>query len=275
MTHLKKILVDIKRRIYSFIPLKFLLKNFGFVAMGERYRPNPFFLTIDAVQSDFNCIFRADTKLPFTNESIKILYSSHNLEHFQEQVASNYFREAHRVLMHGGELLIEVPDCKLYYEAYTNYAKNLDKEKLLNLTNFSFCEQVIENIKKNQPEGDLNLLNDVRTKFALAVSCYCEPPFLGPHTPVLHAVDNFDEAFRSMSMDNFFSWLISAQSQEQISSGGHCSAWYPEKLIKSLESEGFSASIRDYKCSRKIPSWLVPDRKHRTFGSFRISAIKK
>lgn len=267
-------LLKIKNKIYSFIP-KIILRNFfGLVAVGERYRPNPFFITVDAIGSDINCIFDHKTKLPFKDNSIRVLYSSHNLEHFPENVADNYFKEAARTLIAGGELLIEVPDCKQYYDAFADYLLRGQSAKIERLTNFDFDESVVMIVRKHQPTENLNLLKGIRAKFSLVIACYCDPAFTGNHSPMLVTDEEFDNAFRTMSMDDFFSWLISRMSPGELASGGHCSAWYPEKLLGKLADYGFSAKIREYKESSRLPSFLVPDRAHRTFGSFRVSGIK-
>lgn len=275
MRLVKSKLLKLRNNIYSLVPRELLKFFFGYVAVGERYRPNPLFLSVDAVGSDYNCIFDQDTVLPFDDDSINILYSSHNLEHLPDLGANNYFKEARRILKVGGELLIEVPNCKTYYDAYADYLNGGNIHKIAELTSFSFNEEVISVVKSHQPTVSPALLEDVRAKFSVAVSCYCDPPFVGYHTPVVHTPEVFDRAFRSMSMDDFFSWLISALSPEELRSGGHCSAWYPEKLMNALKSYGFKVRLRECKDSDKLPKMLVPDRSHRSFGSFRVSAIKQ
>jgi len=270
----KKIFKPLAYKINGITPRIILLKLFGYLAIGERYRPNPFFLTLDAIKSDYNCIIGSNTKLPFSGESIRVVYTSHNIEHYPDAVANLFFSEVHRILKPGGELLIEVPDCKFYYEAFADYLFSDNADRIKKLTDFSFDSSVIANIRQAQPNADITLVNDIRTKFGLAISCYCSPSFIGAHTPVLINNQEFDEAFKDLSMDNFFEWLINKQSKEQLKSGGHCSAWYPDKIVSSLEKAGFQVRARGYKDSRHLTKMLVPDRRHRSFGSLRVSAIK-
>ena len=78
-------------------------------------------------------------------------------------------------------------------------------------------------------------------------------------------------------MDEFFDYLFDQMPKGQRYSGGHCEAWYPEKVAKILEQKGFDTSIRAHKESRILDPKLVPERffYERDYLSFKISAIKK
>ena len=58
------------------------------------------------------------TSLPYENNSIDIIYSSHTLEYFDREEVLSVLREWHRVLKSGGIIRLAVPDfeamCKLY-----------------------------------------------------------------------------------------------------------------------------------------------------------------
>lgn len=56
--------------------------------------------------------------LPFSDESVDFMYSSHVLEHFYPYVAEHVLRDAYRVLKNGGRLRVCVPDLKHAYELY-------------------------------------------------------------------------------------------------------------------------------------------------------------
>ena len=262
-------------KICNIFTKNFLIRNFGFLAVGERVRPNFLMATLDAVEtSDFNIIVSSTFTYPLADSSLEVIYSSHNIEHYGENIAKTFFTESYRVLRVGGELLIEVPDVKLLYDEFKRYVEFGDTsiEKIIDWNYAS--KNVLDNVRKYQPSSDLILLNKLSTKFLSYISCYCDPPFIGDHTPVLIDEEHILSALKKMSMDDFFSWVINHQTDAQIASGGHCSAWYYEKLKEILEDIGFDVKLRKYQGSRKLHRFLVPDRRARSNYSFRVSAIK-
>lgn len=61
--------------------------------------------------------------LPFPNECVDRIYSSHVLEHFTyPSPMLDLLRECHRVLKPGGALTMAVPNARIYLEAYFNPA---------------------------------------------------------------------------------------------------------------------------------------------------------
>ncbi len=56
--------------------------------------------------------------LPFPNESVDYLYSSHVLEHFCKDTAERVLRDAYRVLRKGARLRVCVPDLQHAFELY-------------------------------------------------------------------------------------------------------------------------------------------------------------
>lgn len=56
--------------------------------------------------------------LPFPNESVSQIYSSHFMEHLSFREGQEFLDECLRVLVPGGLFSICVPDAKLYIEAY-------------------------------------------------------------------------------------------------------------------------------------------------------------
>jgi predicted SAM-dependent methyltransferase len=56
--------------------------------------------------------------IPFPNESLKKIYSSHFLEHLSFKEAQQFLDECKRVLVPYGKFLICVPNARIYIEAY-------------------------------------------------------------------------------------------------------------------------------------------------------------
>jgi len=74
-------------------------------------------ITIDMAR---NCDIYWDLRrgLPFPNDSIKRIYSSHFFEHLSFQEAQRFLDECKRALVPGGNFSICVPNAKLYIDAY-------------------------------------------------------------------------------------------------------------------------------------------------------------
>ena len=58
--------------------------------------------------------------IPFGDNSIERIYSSHLFEHFNSEAGLKLLKECMRVLKDGGEFSIAVPDASLYIRAYVN-----------------------------------------------------------------------------------------------------------------------------------------------------------
>jgi SAM-dependent methyltransferase len=67
---------------------------------------------------DDRSVLDARTRLPFSDESIALVFSSHFFEHVTDETAENLFRETRRVLRPGGIFRIAVPDFELVIERY-------------------------------------------------------------------------------------------------------------------------------------------------------------
>lgn len=68
--------------------------------------------------------------IPFPNDSLKKIYSSHFLEHLSFAEAQQFLDECKRVLLPGGQFSICVPNARIYIEAYVNRIP-LDENKFL------------------------------------------------------------------------------------------------------------------------------------------------
>jgi predicted SAM-dependent methyltransferase len=58
-------------------------------------------------------------RLPFPNNSVDFIYSSHFLEHFQTSEIKSILKECYRILKSGGKISTCVPDSSIYINAYT------------------------------------------------------------------------------------------------------------------------------------------------------------
>ena len=67
--------------------------------------------------------------IPFSDGSLKGIFSEHCFEHFPLEAAFFLMRECRRVLVPGGILRIVVPDAGMYLDCYHQRSKGTGKEK--------------------------------------------------------------------------------------------------------------------------------------------------
>jgi SAM-dependent methyltransferase len=82
--------------------------------------------------------------IPFSDESVSRIYSSHVFEHLTPAEASLCLRECLRVLKKGGEFSIAVPNARLYVDAYLKGrldGANLEVATPIDYLNYTaYCE---------------------------------------------------------------------------------------------------------------------------------------
>jgi predicted SAM-dependent methyltransferase len=100
------------------------------IEVGSGERPGEAgWTTIDITQK---CDIFWDLRkgLPFPDNSVKKIYSSHFLEHLSFGEIQKFLIECKRALVPGGKFLICVPDARLFLEVYVN-GKPLDPDRFL------------------------------------------------------------------------------------------------------------------------------------------------
>ena len=83
--------------------------------LGARKRRDGW-ITIDTEESDI--IWDLRNGIPFPDESVSQLYSSHFFEHLSFKQGQRFLDECLRVLRPGGKFSICVPNARIYIEAY-------------------------------------------------------------------------------------------------------------------------------------------------------------
>ena len=88
---------------------------------------------LDAAKSFLNThssIFHNKYKIPLSDNSIDLVYSSHCFEHLEEDVVETLINESHRVLKKNGKMIIKIPDYDSILINYRNknftYFENLE-----------------------------------------------------------------------------------------------------------------------------------------------------
>ena len=239
---LRKILTFVLRPIYRFQIVQFVLdfivkyswntifmrkiltSNFksGLLAIGEqnKYCISPEWVTVDIDGSDIDHDFRSGKPLPFENNTIQLVFTSHMIEHLDERVCSNVFKEIFRLLKVGGVFRVEAPDLKKIILKY----KSNDTE---------FFDKLLSK-KEREEFGKTLHQHDI---FVGLISCYIEND---THIPVRIHKEEVDKNIAIMTDDEFANWCISFQTAEQKLTGGHIQTVTSEKIIKMLKEAGFT-----------------------------------
>jgi predicted SAM-dependent methyltransferase len=112
-----------KRRISSFLNKQ--QEIYLEIGSGDKKGSNGW-ITIDMTR---NCDIYWDLRkgIPFPNESVSKIYSSHFFEHLTFKEGQTFLDECLRVLVPGGVFSICVPNARIYIEAYLN--SNLETDK--------------------------------------------------------------------------------------------------------------------------------------------------
>ncbi|MFM7905504.1 MAG: class I SAM-dependent methyltransferase [Microcystis sp.] len=112
-----------KRRISSFLNKQ--QEIYLEIGSGDKKGSNGW-ITIDMTR---NCDIYWDLRkgIPFPNESVSKIYSSHFVEHLTFKEGQTFLDECLRVLVPGGVFSICVPNARIYIEAYLN--TNLETDK--------------------------------------------------------------------------------------------------------------------------------------------------
>ncbi len=127
---------------------------------------------------------RLEYGLPFPDESVDCLYSSHVLEHFFRDDAEKFLREAHRVLKRGGRIRITVPDLAHAVALYGNG----EKEQALS---YFFSLSRSGSLDRHQYLYDFDLLNGLLTTVGFKNVARCA--FREGKVPDLDRLDNRPE----------------------------------------------------------------------------------
>jgi len=135
---LKSLFFNIKSLIlhaknYYIIAHRKITEEYLHFGCGNDYKEG--FINLDMnKKADF--YLDARNKLPFKNETIEYIYSSHFIEHLNNDELSRHFKESFRVLKSGGIYRICVPDflslIKVYLTKDNQWIKMAEKEILFN-----------------------------------------------------------------------------------------------------------------------------------------------
>lgn len=111
-----------RSRIFKsiFTPLlikRFLKKEKIFLELGLNEKKNGDWITL-SIEAKSDLTYDLSKGIPFPNNSIDLIYTSHTLEHFSFIKIEFIISECYRTLKKGGLLSIAVPNAREYIESY-------------------------------------------------------------------------------------------------------------------------------------------------------------
>jgi SAM-dependent methyltransferase len=266
---------EIRKRARRAWQTKFHAK--GKVALGESLNADGFAATfppdwifVDRHFADYRIDFVKNPKLPFDNNSQRVIYSAHMIEHLPQATLTILLRECCRVLKPGGRIRIECPDMEKLVDLYRQ-----SDEHMLNYFRDARRKLIIEGYGADEKylEDHLSVLGEISNYII---------PGQGFHMPAYASRQEFDQKFDSLDLEKFAAWCISLQTPEQRKSGGHQNILYFSKLKMMLEAAGFVDVVAADVDATSIPQLIlnrdhplsVRTKPHRRFYSLYVEATK-
>ncbi len=189
-------------------------KKYLNVGAGNGWRHNDF-ISLDLAQDiEINFNLNIDKKLPFEDNSIKGIYTSHCLEHLRYSEVKYWLKDFYRILLKGSILRITVPNIILYLDAYE--------------------------------EKDASFFNWIRSSGSYAYDSWLRSIIRQFASPV---VDNYsdEELYKMYSKKDKIEFLNYFEKEVDLIKDDkllwpsiHKSWWSNEKFVKELKECGFS-----------------------------------
>ena len=168
---------------------------------------------------DINHNLTSLKSLPIKSNSVKIVYSSHAIEHISDKAGMFLMQEIYRILIPGGTFRITCPNIQYYYDAYRNnniheFHEMLNPHKL----GVDYSRASIQHFFVNHFAGGLH--SDDRITDEYIDGIFNDLPFE-------EALDHFIKLLPKDSQSGYF----------------HQSWYTEEKIIKYMKNVGFEIII--------------------------------
>jgi SAM-dependent methyltransferase len=240
--------------------VRFTKKNF--ISLGDTnysfYRPG--WKTADLIDADYLIDFRKES-LPFENDSLDGVHSSHVVEHITQEAGLQLFQEIYRCLKPGGIFRFSTPDMDLLLERYK-------------LSDWKFFLQADGSyILKRILSGDLSseslLMHNRLVGWFASYSGRCDTAG-GP------IVDRklLEEKLISLSKYEFRDWCVSLLKPNRTYA--HIHLYDYQELETSLKTIGFKSICQTKYGESSCPAMVNPPidgLQHKTYSLY-IEAIK-
>lgn len=107
------------------------------------------FIGVDAKDFGQEIVWDICQGLPFQDETVDEVYTSHTLEHIKDESLDDLFREFHRVCKNGAKLTIRVPHADTIEAHYFCHHSFWSENKIKGMVKDSFGRLEIEEIKRD------------------------------------------------------------------------------------------------------------------------------
>jgi len=171
--------------------------------------------------------------LPIEDESIEAVFTSHTVEHIQDQHDAFLFRDVFRVLKPGGYFRITCPDIELYFRAY----KRGDRDFFPSYGDW-YIDEPIEQI----------FLREIATQISTANN---------DGLPIEKvSAKEVRETFDRLPLEdalNSFTRRIEYKRWYKTAPGNHVNWWTYEKMFRFLQAANFTRYYRSGKGQSECP----------------------
>jgi len=244
---------DLLARIRIKIMKKFILPdpNNRFLNLGGGKWYYPKWENVDFYQSgvfvDYKIDFREKKSLPFSDNCVNAIFTSHVLEHLDDESLIFLLKECYRILKPKGILRISVPDMDKAMEAYKN-------------NNYSFFEK-----------GGVACKGDsIERKLVNYFASYKIGNFSGgPIVPKNLVKDKI----KSLDKYAFAKWCISL-IPKNVSYKGHVNAYDFQRIKKFLNETRFIKVLKSSYRESKLETMRAIEFDNRPIVSLYVEAFK-
>jgi len=237
----------LKEQINHYI-IKFTVKNqkkkkrFYNIGAGNFF--HPYWTNIDYASDWYEKVQKANFinhnlfdkgSLPIEDNVAEIVYSSHTLEHIDDESAEVILKEAYRILKPKGMLRLTLPNVELDFQALKQkdrsfyywiprYSKKIEMERVR--IHKPMTEVSIHQIFLFHVASQRSQLHEYKSSFQLSD-------------------DELEQKLNTLNFNEFFNDLISKCDKDiQLQyPGNHINWWNYEKVIKFLKKVGFNKFI--------------------------------
>lgn len=170
--------------------------------------------------------------LPIASESAEVVYTSHSVEHINNEAAQNMFDESYRILKPGGYFRVTTPNIDLEYRAY----KENDRRYYYWIDTYSIRKNW-ERAKYNKPLNEASIEQIFLTHFASSAST-----LHSDGAPVRIDDAELRQLFGQMDLEKALDYCCSKCPVEIQNKypGNHMNWWNFNKARAMLEKAGFT-----------------------------------
>lgn len=234
-----KLWARVKRKVYltCYDRLRFTGRK---VILGDTNRIffGPGWETVDCVGETDHRIELSSPALclPFRDESVEVVYSSHLIEHLDGEADKRLFREIVRILKPGGLLRLCCPDMDYFIDSYlTDEKRAFFTDEYGVGTGRTLYDEVAMCVER------FSLDPRLLETHQLLINIFCGYSDKPNDAPIFDR-QSVERNVRTMDKEEFVRWSCSHCDRSRP--GGHINGFNAEKLIRFLQELPFSYVYR-------------------------------